>query len=251
MTESHLTFSLLTGENPSTADFTNTTIVGLTAGGGPQDFVPGDSSGSRRWARLVTVDGQSNTVGGFAVFTLNGTGDYGTAARGMLFISAAERGGVFDVSAWGLGVAETSDPAEIYWVPTADPNTFEVWALLSDFNQTHSVQLLAGSSGAAVNADSFGTTAPPTPTQAAVVDIADGVTAVTGSFTGDGTTTVFPIPHGLGIAIGVPSVTLRNTTTNEVHPPGGPGYGWTDANTVTATFTTAPTNGHVYEWRAI
>ena len=73
----------------------------------------------------------------------------------------------------------------------------------------------------------------------------------TGSFTGDGTTTVFALAHNLGLGNSVPQITFHNTTTNEVNPPGGPALAWTDGNTVTATFTTAPTTGHVYEWRAV
>ncbi len=81
--------------------------------------------------------------------------------------------------------------------------------------------------------------------------VSGGATASTGSFTGNGATVAFNIAHGLNIGVGVPQIQLRNTTTNEVNPPGGPAYAWVDADTVTATFTVAPANGVVYEWRAV
>ncbi len=71
----------------------------------------------------------------------------------------------------------------------------------------------------------------------------------TGSFTGDGATTVFNIAHGLNTAVSAPQIQLRNTTTNEVNP--AVTYAWVDADTVSVTFGAAPTNGHVFEWRAV
>lgn len=122
-------------------------------------FEPGSSGGTRRYVRLLTIDGLGGSNGGYANVLLSGTGDFGNPNRGTLLIHAAQRGdNGFTVKAWAWNTEATSDPIELYSVQIST-YVFEVWARLSDWNQTHELHVLA-SYGTTFNISSAQTTAP-------------------------------------------------------------------------------------------
>ena len=208
----------------------------------PPMFSPGSSAGNRAWVRLFTVDGQTNTSGGYCQALLTGTGRFGGSQRAMLFIAAHERGGNFTVDTWGFGTSATIDPVDIYTQTTADANTFEVWANLAEFNQDHSFQVLSGVNYV-INVDNIGTTAPASPVQVVVADVAR--TAGPFTITGDGTTTTFNVSHNLDVA--VPSAySIMEDATGALMPALGPAVSVVDNNTLSFEFATAPAAAATY-----
>jgi len=122
-------------------------------------YMPTDVGGSRQYVKLFTIDGVGAAGGGWWQGFLAGTGDYGDQDRGLLFLSAGQRGSnSFGVQAFQFNVHNTADPVDLYYLQQSE-FVFDVWVRLSDYTQTHYLHAL-GSLNAAVAFDAQQTAAP-------------------------------------------------------------------------------------------
>jgi hypothetical protein len=122
-------------------------------------FEPGNSAGTRRWMRLLTVNGLDASSGGHANFILSGTGDFGTPQRGTMIVHTTQRGdNLFTIKVWSWNVDNTQDRIEFY-SKQISAFVFEVWIYVADYNLTHDLHMLT-SANTTVNLDSQTTIAP-------------------------------------------------------------------------------------------
>ena len=122
------------------------------------EFDPGSSAGQRRYMRIMTLDGVNEFVGAGAAFLLAGTGDFGIAARGTLLVHFTQRADGVSVKAWAWDRSSSDDQIELR-TKKVGPFVYELWAYVSDFNQTHAIHMLV-SQNASMNLDSQTVEAP-------------------------------------------------------------------------------------------
>ncbi|MCX7758991.1 MAG: hypothetical protein N2169_05220 [bacterium] len=126
----------------------------------------GNSAGTRRWVRLATLDGLNSTGGANLEFILSGTGDFGSANRGIIFVQAGQRDTVISVMAYGLNFENTQDIVELYY-KNLGSYKYEIWAKFADYNFMHYMTVLS-KTNATINIDNIGTTAPTSPVSIAI-----------------------------------------------------------------------------------
>lgn len=196
-------------------------------------FSPGDSAGTRRWVRLMSINGGSSLGGAYANFLLSGVGDYGDVDRGTLLIHFSQRGdNITQVKAWGWNVENTQDVIELYTVQVSTW-VFELWIKVADFNQEHEIVML-GRRNASILLDNIGTVAPTSPVLVTGVEKMDGPAHLAGAETFTGAKT---------FSAGLVATTADKLATDLIasYPPGISYHSATTANGWPCTFGTAMT----------
>jgi|11_taG_2_1085331.scaffolds.fasta_scaffold00288_3 hypothetical protein len=117
-------------------------------------FNPGAGSGGRRYIKLFTLDDYDDGVTGI----LSAAGDYGDADKASYEIQIGTRTAIsFDV--YQLSDSGVSDDYEFYYRQAAN-NDYEIWALMSDYNQNNQFTILSQFGTVTYNFDSVTTTEP-------------------------------------------------------------------------------------------
>lgn len=182
---------VITGTSATVSGSQVLTDLGTVAGTRRYRLALGSSGGTRRWVRLLTLDGQGASGGAQCSLLMSGTGDYGNTARGTVLLHVAQRGdNNISAKVWGFGVDLTQDPIE-FWTRQISTFVFELWAYVADFNYTHDVHVL-NNSFTTFNMDQIGITAPVAPIVQHPIDMVVSRTSndtITGSKTFSGTAT--------------------------------------------------------------
>ena len=117
-------------------------------------FNPGSSGGSRRYIKLFTLDDFDDSVVGI----LSAAGDFGDADKATYQIQIATRTSLsFDV--YQLSDGAVSDDYEFYHRQIANGD-YEIWALMSDYNQNNTFTVLSQFGTVSFDFDSVATDDP-------------------------------------------------------------------------------------------